>query len=251
MANHNGLEKITLPIAIIIAAVILGGCYVFAAMHGGPRGGVITMQNAGVITPTTAQPAQPSTAKAADVKAVKSAGAMSVGVSSAPVVIAYWYDYQCPFCKQNEAQVIGTIMNDYVNTGKIRILFKDLQFLGADSTSLGLAERAVWEVAPSKFYAWHKTIYENQGRENSGWATKDMIRSLTAKVLTSAETDRVMSLMVSKATTYQAAMDADKAEGAAFGVRSTPSMIVGKTVITGARDYASVKAAIETALQNK
>ena len=64
------------------------------------------------------------------------------------------------------------LKKDYIDTGKIRIVYKDLQFLGPDSTTLGQVSRAVWQLAPSKFADWHKAVYDNQGQEKTGWATK-------------------------------------------------------------------------------
>lgn len=247
MATHSSFEGISTPASVIIGSVVIGASIIYASYHmAGP-------QTAAVQPVQQAQQQQQAQAPqpiAVDVSKVKTSGNPIVGSASAPVEIAYWYDYQCPFCRQNEENSMKQIMADYVGTGKLRIVFKDLQFLGNDSITLGLAGRAVWEVAPQKFYEWHKAIFDNQGQENSGWATKDKIRSITAGVLGATLADKVMGLMTTKAQAYQAAMDADKKEGAAMGINSTPSMVVGKTLISGAQPYASFKAAIDAALKN-
>ena len=221
------------PIAIVLAGIIIGGAVLY-------------------VNSNSSQGAQAQAGQqqiAVDVSKVKTAGEPFIGKQNAPVTIAYWFDYQCPFCKQNELQSMPQLVKDYVDTGKVRIVFKDFAFLGADSDTLGHAARAVWEVAPDKFYAWHHAIFAAQGTENTGWATTAKIRSVTASVLTAAQTDQVMQLMQSKATTYQQAMDADKAEGASFGVTGTPSMIINKEMVEGAQPYAQIKTAIDTELK--
>jgi protein-disulfide isomerase len=249
MSPHISREgTLSLPVAVLLGAIVIGGSIIYAGSRPAAPVAGIAVQ-APSAQAVAANPAQPSGQVAADVKAVKVSGEEVVGASSAPVVVAYWYDYQCPFCKQNEVNSMPQLMADYVNNGKIRIVFKDMQFLGTDSTALGIASRAVWEVAPAKWYAWHSAIFQNQGRENSGWATKDKIQSITAGVLGSADTARAMSLMTTKASAYQALMDADRAEAAKFGIRSTPSMVIGTSVITGARPYSDIKAAIDLALK--
>lgn len=220
------------PIAIVIAGIIIAGAVLY--------------ENSSGSAPVQAG-AQPSVA--VDASKVKTDGDPIVGNANAPVTIAYWFDYQCPFCKQNELQSMPQLMKDYVDTGKVKIVFKDFSFLGADSDTLGHAARAVWEVAPDKFYAWHAAIYAAQGEENSGWATTAEIQKITASVLTKAQTDQVMSLMQKNATDYQTEMDSDKTEGESYGITGTPSMIVGKQLVEGAQPYATIKAAIDTALQ--
>ncbi len=244
MSTHSGLDSLSLPVAILIGSVIIGGSIIFSSARAPAT--APAQQAVKQVAGAAAAPAQPK--QAVDIKTIKATGPQVVGAASAPIVMAYWYDYQCPVCQRADESVVSQVMTEYVATGKIRIVFKDLQFLGADSTTLGLAAKAVDEVAPSKFYAWHKSIYDNQGKENSGWATKDKIREITLKTLTSSETDSVMSLMVSKAVEYQKLLDADKAEGAALGIRATPSFVIGKQLMVGLSAYANVKAAIDTAI---
>ncbi len=143
------------------------------------------------------------------------------------------------------------LVKDYADTGKVKIVFKDYQFLGADSQTLGLASRAVWDVAPNKFYQWHKMVYDNQGTENSGWATKEKILSITSSALGASNADKVMQLMTTNATSYQKEMDADKAEGMALGVNGTPAFVIGKQFVSGAQPYAQIQAAVERALASK
>lgn len=162
--------------------------------------------------------------------------------------MAYWYDYQCPFCQRNEEASMPQLLSDYVNTGKLKIVFKDFEFLGPDSQTLGKYSRAVWETAPDKFYAWHKAIFDNQGQENTGWATAEKLRSVTESVLGMVQTDAVINLVNKNGAAYQKEMDADKVEGAALGINGTPAAIIGTKLISGAVPYDQFKAAIEAAL---
>lgn len=223
------------PIAIVIAGIIIAIGAFFALHSGAP---------VGANTSTTA-----ATTANVDAKDVSSTGNPTIGDKNAPLTIAYWFDYQCPFCKQNEETAMAQLIKDYVDTGRVKIVYKDFSFLGPDSDTLGHAGRAVWAVAPDKFEAWHKAVYDAQGEENSGWATMAKIREITASVLTPAQTNQVMQLMVSNAKQYQAAMDADKQEGMQDGVQGTPAILIGNQMIAGALPYAQIKAAIDAQLK--
>lgn len=225
--------------SIVAAGILIAGAIIWSNGHPAPQ-------------PTQSSPSNPPVAaQAVDISKVKTAGNSFIGSPNAPVTIAYWFDYQCPFCKRNEETAMPEIIKNYVKAGKVKIVFKDFQFLGTDSQTLGKIGRAVWEVAPKQFYAWHKAVYDNQGTENTGWATSAKIKSITLGVLGASKTSKVLTLAKTNSVKYQKEMDADKAEGSDLGVTGTPSFIIGKKLIIGAVPYSQLQSAIETVLNKK
>lgn len=171
-----------------------------------------------------------------------------IGDSNAPVVMAYWMDFQCPFCKRFETETLPALIEKYVNTGKLKIVFKDFQFLGEDSTTAGLAENAVWETAPESYQAWHKGMYENQDDENGGWGKKDDIIAMT-RTIPGIDADQVSLLMDQKKEAYQKELDEDNAEGAKFGVSGTPGFVIGDQSISGAQPTSTFTQVIDALLE--
>jgi protein-disulfide isomerase len=200
-------------------------------------------------TDAVASPAEPAQqpAPVADIAKVNLKGEPFIGDADAPVVVAYWFDYQCPFCRETEETILPDLIKDYVDTGKVRIVFKDFQFLGPDSQTAGLAARAVWDAAPDKFRAWHRAMFDKQDDENAGWGKKDDIIALT-KTIPGIDVAKIEELMTSQAADYDRAMQADAAEGNAMGVGGTPSFLIGKQMMVGAQPYRVLKAAIDEAL---
>ena len=90
--------------------------------------------------PATVADNAPPARPAADIADVSLANTPFIGDPAAPVVMAYWFDYQCPFCREVELTVMPKLIEDYVKSGKLRIYFKDYQFLGPDSVAAALAE---------------------------------------------------------------------------------------------------------------
>jgi protein-disulfide isomerase len=242
MESHSKLNKNNLatPIAIIIAGLIIGGA-IYLTNNQKPT--------------SVAAVAQPSRQKPSvvpvDITKVKTTGDAFIGNPNAPVTVAFWYDYQCPFCKRFEVDAMSQLVTDYLKTGKVKVVFKDFQFLGPDSQTTALIARAVWEVDPTNFYKWHSTIYQNQGQEGSGWATQDKILAMTTNILGASEEKQIEGLIVSKKTQYQSAIDADKAEGGSFGISGTPGAIIGTNLISGAQPYSAVKQLIDIELKGK
>lgn len=242
MDTENKLKNnLAIPIAIVIA-----GALVASAIFWGSKGGSAGPAGAAAQAPSAAQPQ----AQAVDASKVKTAGVPYIGNQNAKVTFAFWSDYQCPFCKRFGDSIEQTVA-DYVKGGKVKILFKDFAFLGPDSQTAAIAGRAVWEVNPAKFYDWHKAMFEKQDTENGGWGSKDDIIALSKTILGASDGNKVAELMTSKQAQYQKAVDADKTEGASFGVNGTPGSVIGKTFINGAQPYSAVKAAIDAALSGK
>ncbi|MFC1625762.1 thioredoxin domain-containing protein [Patescibacteria group bacterium] len=202
----------------------------------------------GGTTPTATQNPQANpTPIAVDANKVDQTNEPFVGNEDAPLTMIYWSDYQCPFCKQVEEDAVAALYDKYVKTGKLKIVFKDFQFLGEDSTTAALAESAVWELYPTKFYAWQQKMMEMQDAENSGWGKKSDIMAIVASL--GMDSTKVSNLMDEKKDEYMKEMDEDKQEGASLGITGTPGFIVGTQAIYGAEPQASFESIIETQLK--
>ena len=218
----------SIPVAIVLAGVIIAGALYF---NDGKK--------AVVPVPEKTQ---------ALIEQVSTAGEPFIGNPNAKAVMAEWFDYQCPACQYADQNLITPLVADYVKAGKLKIIFKDFAFLGPDSQTLAITARAVWEAYPDKFYDWHKTMFDNQGQENTGWATKAVINSLTAKVA-GIDQSVIDGLIAKNSAKYQAAIEADKAEGGKFGVNATPSFIIGDKLQVGVPQYSAVKVMIDALLK--
>ena len=101
-------------------------------------------------------------------------GEQTWGADDAAVTILYWTDYQCPFCEEFDREVLPRLRENYVASGEVRIVMKDFAFLGDDSRTAALASRCVWTNYDQQTWTrWHSTVFENQGSENSGWASEE------------------------------------------------------------------------------
>ena len=109
------------------------------------------------------------------VKDVVTAGEPYLGDPNAPITIAFWSDFQCPYCKSFETggipqiptpAAMPEIIKNYVDTGKAKIVFKDFAFLGPDSSTAALYGRAVWNLYPAQYMKWRTAMYQAQDGEN-------------------------------------------------------------------------------------
>lgn len=224
------LDKYLTPLAVLVGALIIGGALFFG--HG------------------SAAPATQATGTATaavNVKDVKTTNEPMIGSPSAPVELAVWFDYQCPFCKQFDTTVLPQLYTNYVKTGKLKIVFKDFQFLGNDSTTAALFARAVWSVYPDQFYTWYQAVFNAQDQEgDQGFGDLPTIETLT-KSLPGFDVAKIEANMNANKTKYQTAITADRSEGATFGVNGTPSAVLGTQLLEGTPlyDYPTISGLID------
>jgi len=223
-----------LPIAVVAAGLLIAGAVLWNGSHPSAA-------------PTGTAPG--GAAPSANIKDIKTDGDPFLGSANAPVTIAFWSDFQCPFCKNFELGTLPQIIKNYVDTGKVKIVFMDFTFLGNDSTTAALYSRSVWKLYPDQYFAWRTAMYTAQDQEgDQGFGNAASIDTLDATV-SGIDAAKVAADVKANASTYQAAIDADKAEAQKAGVNATPSFVIGTQIIQGAYPYANFQAAIDAALK--
>lgn len=164
------------------------------------------------------------------------------GNSNAKLTIVEFADYQCPFCARYQKDTLPGILKDYVDTGKARFVFKNLAFLGKESTDA--ANAALCAKEQNKFWEYHDKLFDSQDGENRGGFAPDKLKGFAADLgLNTAQFNSCLD-----AQKYNAQVTADNAEANKNGFQSTPSTAVGTTAIVGAQPYAQFKTAIDAEL---
>ena len=97
-------------------------------------------------------------------------GSPIMGDSNAPITILEWGDYQCTFCYKFHQNTLDTINDDFIKTGKVKLLFKDFPLNGPDS--ILAAEAAYCAEDQEKYWQYHNELYKNWGGEKTGWITR-------------------------------------------------------------------------------
>jgi hypothetical protein len=100
-------------------------------------------------------------------------GSPVLGSPEAPVIVVDFSDFQCPKCARYVKSTEPEIKKEYVETGKIALIFKHFPRLGEDSLSAALTSECANE--QGKFWEYHDALFQNQQGENSGWAGKEKL----------------------------------------------------------------------------
>jgi protein-disulfide isomerase len=148
----------------------------------------------------------------------------TLGSPRAPLTLVEYADMQCPYCGEFARGTLPTLIRSYVRTGKVKLVFRGLEFVGADSD---VALRAVYAAGrQDKLWSYGGLMFENQGTENTGWVTEDLVKSLAVAV-PGLDTAKLLSDRSSAGVSD--AIAASGQHGQMDGVAHTPWFELGKT----------------------
>jgi len=147
-----------------------------------------------------------------------------LGNPKASVTMVEFADLQCPFCHDYTIEVLPTIVQKYVRTGKVKLIFTGMHFVGADSEK-GL--RAVLAAGlQGKLWNALDLLYKSQGQENSGWVTDALLKSVGASI---PGLDGAKMLADMSSAKVDNGLTSSDQEASKAGVNSTPTFFAGPT----------------------
>ncbi len=144
----------------------------------------------------------------------------SLGHDDAPIVIVEYSDYQCPYCGQFHTNVLPRLQSEYIDTGKVRLIFRDLP-LAMHRESVPAAIAAHCAAEQGKFWAINGALFANQR------ALGTELYERLAQTL-NLDTDKFSTCVRSPLSRKSVQMGVQEAKR--YGLNSTPSFILGRSV---------------------
>ena len=147
-----------------------------------------------------------------------------LGAPKAPVTMIEYIDLQCSACRAFETEIMPGVIPPYVRTGKVRVEARPIVVIGPDS------ERGVRGALAAgrqdRLFNLAQIIYYNQGPENGGWLTDEILQEAAASI-PGLDVPAFRHALGSAAVRAQARRYAQQAT--ADAVAGTPTLYVGKT----------------------
>jgi protein-disulfide isomerase len=174
-------------------------------------------------------------------------GSPVLGSASAPITIVEFGDYQCEACYHWYHNTRADIIDNYIETGKVNLVFMDLPFLGRDSITAAQATYCADD--QGKYWEYHETLYNFQEAIDNGWASKDRLVSFAFNL--DMNLDEFNYCMDS--SKYAKRVKANYDESQRFGAEATPTFLIispdgAVKKITSAQPYSVFSQVIEPML---
>lgn len=241
------------PTAIVVAGALIG-LAIYASNK--PATTNPTVSGANTTTTTTAQttPAAQPTPAIATVSIDDDA---VLGNPDAPITFIEFSDYECPFCKRHFQSSFTQLKKDYIDTGKVKLVYRDLPlpFHEPMATKEAMAANCAREQGNDEtYYKFHDEIFIRTTSNGTG-LTEDSLYAIATDL--GLNKDTVKSCVDSNR--FQDEITKDMNDATTSGATATPSFFVGLSTdngtiqgkkIVGAQPYETViKPAIEELLQ--
>jgi len=168
----------------------------------------------------------------------------SLGNADAPIVVVEYGDYQCPACGGFATTVKPKIIEEFVNSGQVRFVFRSFQFIGEESQ--WAAEAAECANEQGKFWEFYDKLYSSQAGENAGAFQKENLEGFATEL--GLQTQQFTQCLVSGK--YAEKVKAETLEAQNLGLRSTPSVIVNGELLNEGSDYEILRQKIRKILAN-
>ena len=147
-------------------------------------------------------------------------GSPYLGDPDAPITLVEFGDYQCFFCNKFFHNTEQKILENYVDTGKVKIIFKDLTIIGPDSITAAHAAHCADD--QGLFWEYHDTLYNNWNGENNGWASSENQLRMAQDV--GLNIDEFTDCMLNEIHTQ--IISASNADARTLGLTGTPAFFV-------------------------
>ena len=174
-------------------------------------------------------------------------GEPTLGAASAPLTIVEFSDFECSYCRRFHEQVFPQLKSQYIDTGLVRFVHKDLP-LPFHPHALPAAAAARCAGEQSRYWDMYSALFDQQ----NCLGCKGVITIAAEEQLNTTALQICM-----ERTATMAVINANRSEASLHNINATPTFVIGPTqsdgslnghVIEGAVPWRSFKSTIDKAL---
>ena len=174
------------------------------------------------------------------------------GDPNAPITIIEFSDFQCPFCARFHVQTLPSLLEEYIETGKVNFVYRDFPIQSIHPNALPAAVAAECANEQGKYWEYHDTLFE---RQNS-WARLDSNTAIEtfSQYAQGIELEMEQFNSCLASGKYLEEVQNDLRDGRDYDVTGTPGFFIGNEDIgfvklDGAQPFESFKRIIDAQLE--
>ena len=170
-----------------------------------------------------------------------------LGSPDAKVLMIEFGDYQCPSCRMFWKDIEPRLRKDYIDTGKVKLVFRDFPLMQIHPEALMAAMAVDCAADQNKYWEFHDKVFReqyNKGDDIIRFKAADLKKWARDVKLDPAKFDQCLD-----SEKYRAEVMKDRMEGEAAGVQGTPTFFINGRVMGGAQQYPEYKKLIDDLLK--
>jgi len=166
---------------------------------------------------------------------------ITIGLNDAKIKIKIYSSFTCPHCANFHKQVVPEIKKNYVDTGKVQLIFVDFPL---DQAAFN-ASKILHCLEQNKQIGFLDTIYETQNQ----WAVGSNINEINVNLkkivkslgITSSQFDKCVNNKDIEDKILNARIDGHQK----YSINSTPTIIINEKKLEGSVSFKNIKKKIE------
>ncbi len=167
-----------------------------------------------------------------------------IGKDNAPITMVEYSDFQCPLCEKYFTETLPTIMKDYVETGKVKLLYKQFPLsIHPQAPDAALASECALE--QNKFWEMHDLLFQNQQQWSGNASHNDVFKTFAGQL--GLDQPQFNECLDQKK--HLGNVNKDYQEGLSKAVRGTPTFYLNDQLIVGAQPTEVFTDALDKLLQ--
>lgn len=173
------------------------------------------------------------------------------GNPDAPITIVEFSDFECPFCARFHVQTLPSLFEEYIDQGKVKLVFRDFPIQSIHPNALPASVAANCANDQGKFKEMHDMIFENQ----NVWNKQETVNALStfSQYAASMQLDQESFDACLTSGKHIPEIRNDLEDGRDYGVSGTPGFFIGNDEIgyvelKGAQPFESFKKVIDAQL---
>jgi len=149
------------------------------------------------------------------------------GSPDAPLQLVEYSDFLCSHCA-NFATALSTLSADYIETGKLQVVYRNFAFLAPESLQAAQATECALDQSPDAFWQYHDLLFANQASNRAAFSNSQLKRYAGQVGLDAAAFNACLDSNV-KAGEIQSDLD----KGESLGVEATPTWFINGQIVRG------------------
>jgi protein-disulfide isomerase len=183
-------------------------------------------------------------ASPADLATPSPLGDMILGSPNASVTVIEYASMTCPHCAHFHETVYPKLKADYIDTGKIKFIFREFP-LDIKAAAGSMLARCVGKTDPQKYFAVVDTLFRSQ----ESWAGGDTVNALRRVGKQAGLSDKDVDACLSNQEILDGIKQTQDNASEKLKVNSTPTFFVNGTVLRGAGEIDDFKKVIDPLLK--
>lgn len=173
------------------------------------------------------------------------------GSNDAPITIVEFSDFQCPFCSRFHIQTFPLILKEYVDTGKVKFVYRDFPIQSSHPNAMPAAAASECAHEQNNYWEYHNALFERQTIWNNLEISDSINTFKKFAIELGLNEDQFNSCLDSGK--YIEEINKDLKDGTNYGITGTPGFLIGNekngfVKLTGAQPFEAFKKIIDSQL---